>query len=48
MLGVGDKLLLWICVVDRTMCVSVAGETSDPKAVTSGISQGSVLGPALF
>ena len=29
------------------MCVKVAGETSNPKTVTSGVSQGSVLGPVL-
>ena len=50
MLGIGGKLLLRVrdFLVGRTMCVKGAGEVSDPKAVTSRVSQESVLGPVLF
>ena len=33
---------------DRTLRVVINGESSQHKDVTSGISQGSVLGPLLF
>ena len=50
MLRVGGQILLWICdfLIDRTTCVRVAGQTSDPKAVASGVPQSSMLSPVLF
>ena len=46
MLGVKDELLLLIrdFLVGRTMRIRAAGKTNDPKAVTSGVTQVSVLG----
>ena len=48
MFGVGGKLLLRIrdFLVDRT-CVTIASDMSDPKAVSRGVPQGSVLSPVL-
>ena len=45
-LGIGGRLLQWVrdFLVGRTMCVKVAREVSEQKAVTSGVPQGSVLG----
>ena len=50
MLGFGGKLLLWVrdFLVGRTMCVQVAGDVSESKAVNSGVPQGFVLSPVLF
>jgi hypothetical protein len=45
MYGIGDIYVNWIrlFLTNRKQKVSVNGESSDWKAVTSGISQGSVL-----
>ena len=49
-LGVSRKDIEWFrsYLSDRTQCVRIGHEVSDPREVAHGVPQGSILGPALF
>ena len=48
-LGINGSLLEWIkCLSERTQRVIISGERSSLSVVSSGVPQGSVLGPLLF
>ena len=48
--GVTGKILAWIksFLSNRYQCVTIGSSSSDDKQVTSGVPQGSILGPVLF
>ena len=48
-IGLGGKLLQWLTnyLSNRQLKVVIHGQTSTPLAITTGVPQGSILGPTL-
>ncbi len=48
--GISGPILHWLTafLTDRTQCVLLDGSSSDTLTVSSGVPQGTVLGPLLF
>ena len=48
--GISGKILTWLnsFLTNRTQQVVIDGSTSSPTVVSSGVPQGTVLGPILF
>ena len=49
-LGIPEHLVLWTMsfLADRQQCTQALGELSEPRSLSCGVPQGTVLGPLLF
>ena len=49
-MGLNETAVKWFTsyLIGRTQVCDVEGTTSDPKLITCGVPQGSILGPFLF